>query len=204
VAPGAAAGSGDTTYFAVVDAEGLAISAIQSLNQAWGAATIDPGTGILLNNRMLYWHLEPGHPNRLEPRKRVRHTMNPPMVVRDGQLVLVFGTPGADQQVQVNLQVLSGIVDFGLDPQEAVEMPRWRSFQPGGESDWPHGTSDNLLIENRMPTETLRELQERGHRLEVVGPLEGGCNEQAIMVHPENGMLMAASDPRRDGYALAL
>jgi gamma-glutamyltranspeptidase/glutathione hydrolase len=204
VTAGSTVGSGDTTYFAVVDSDGMAISAIQSLNQAWGAATIDPATGILLNNRMLYWHLEPGHPNRLEPGKRVRHTMNPPMVVRDGKLVLVFGTPGADQQVQVNLQVLTGIIDFGLDPQEAVEMPRWRSFQPGGESDWPHGTSSSLLIENRMPAETLGGLEERGHRLEIVGPLEGGCNEQAIMVHPENGMLMAASDPRRDGYALAL
>lgn len=204
VAAGAPAAESDTTYFAVVDAEGLAISAIQSLNQAWGAATIDPATGMLLNNRMLYWHLDPGHPNRIEPGKRVRHTMNPPMVVRDGRLVLVFGTPGADQQVQVNLQVLTGIIDFGLDPQEAVEMPRWRSFQPGGESDWPHGTSSSLLIENRMPAETLRGLADRGHSLDVVGPLEGGCNEQAIMVHPENGMLMAASDPRRDGYALAL
>jgi gamma-glutamyltranspeptidase len=204
VAVGSRVGSGDTTYFAVVDSDGMAISAIQSLNQAWGAATIDPATGMLLNNRMLYWHLEPGHPNQLEPGKRVRHTMNPPMVLRDGKLVLVFGTPGADQQVQVNLQVLTGIVDFGLDPQEAVEMPRWRSFQPGGESDWPHGTSSNLLIENRMPADTLRGLEERGHRLEIVGPLEGGCNEQVIMVHPDNGMLMAASDPRRDGYALAL
>ena len=200
----APAGTGDTTYFAVVDADGFAISAIQSLNQAWGAATLDPATGILLNNRMLYWHLDRGHPNRLEPGKRVRHTMNPPMVLRDGNLAIVFGTPGADQQVQVNLQVLTGIIDFGLDPQEAVEMPRWRSYQPGGESDWPHGTSSNLLAENRMPSETLRALETYGHRLEIVGPLEGGCNEQVIMVHPDNGMLMAASDPRRDGYALAL
>jgi len=103
----------------------------------------------------------------------------------------------------VNLQVLTGILDFGLDPQEAVELPRWRSFQPGGESDWPHGTSSSLLIENRVPPETLQELERRGHTLNVVGPLEGGCNVQAIMVHPENGHLMAASDPRRDGYALA-
>lgn len=204
VAVGAGSGSGDTTYFAVVDAEGLAISAIQSLNQAWGAATIEPVTGMLLNNRMLYWHLEEGHPNRLAPGKRVRHTMNPPMVLRDGKVVLVFGTPGADQQVQVNLQVLTGIIDFGLDPQEAVEMPRWRSFQPGGESDWPHGTSGNLLIERTMPQPTLRELESRGHTLDVVGPLEGGCNVQAIMVHPDHGALLAASDPRRDGYALAL
>ncbi|MFN0071514.1 MAG: gamma-glutamyltransferase [Chloroflexota bacterium] len=204
LAAGAPSGSGDTTYFAVVDTDGLAISAIQSLNQAWGAATIDPRTGILLNNRMLYWHLEPGHPNQLAPGKRVRHTMNPPMVLRDGKLVLVFGTPGADQQVQVNLQVLTGIIDFGLDPQEAVEMPRWRSFQPGGESDWPHGVSSNLLIENRMPAATLRMLESFGHTLDIVGPLEGGCNVQAIMVHPDHGTLLAASDPRRDGYALAL
>ena len=73
-------------------------------------------TGILLNNRMAYWHLEPGHPNRLRPGRRVRHTMNPPIVLKDGALWCVFGTPGADNQVQINMQVLTAMIDFRLRP----------------------------------------------------------------------------------------
>ena len=116
---------GDTTYFCVVDGEGNAVSGIQSLNSAFGSGVTAGDTGILLNNRMTPWHLEPGHPNRLAPGKRVRHTMNPPMVFRDGELWAVLGTPGGDYQVQVNLQVLTAMIDFGYDPQQAAEMPRW-------------------------------------------------------------------------------
>src|SRR5207248_6085476 len=111
--------SADTTYFAVADAQGNAISGIQSLNDVFGAAVIAGETGILLNNRMRYWHLEPGHPNRLAPGRRVRHTVNAPMALRDGRPYVIFGTPGADMQVQINFQVLTAMVDFGLDPQQA-------------------------------------------------------------------------------------
>jgi gamma-glutamyltranspeptidase/glutathione hydrolase len=192
----------DTTYFCVVDGRGNAVSGIQSINGAFGAATIAGDTGILLNNRMQYWHLETGHPNRLEPGKRVRHTMNPPLVLRDGQLRLVFGTPGADAQVQTNLQVLTHLIDFDLDPQQAVEAPRWRSHQPGGEANWPHTISDRLVVEDRLAPAVRDELARRGHQLELVGPLDGGCNAQVILRQPD-GMLLAAADPRRDGYALA-
>lgn len=192
----------NTTYFCVVDRHGNAVSGIQSLNGPFGAATVAGDTGILLNNRMRYWHLDPAHPNALAPGKRVRHTMNPPLVLRNGQVHIVFGTPGADAQVQTNLQVLTYLIDFDLDPQQAVEAPRWRSYQTGGEANWPHTISDRLLIENRVPEEVCRELAARGHELEVVGPLDGGCNAQVIVRQPD-GLLLAASDPRRDGYALA-
>ena len=199
VAP-VAAGS-DTTYFCVVDGRGNAVSGIQSINEFFGSAMAGD-TGVLLNNRMRYWHLDAGHPNLLEPGKRVRHTMNPPLVLKDGRVRAVFGTPGADAQVQTNLQVLTNLVDFELDPQQAVEAPRWRSFQPGGEANWPHTISDHLLVEDRFPAAVRDELAARGHMLEVVGPLEGGCNAQVI-VRQDDGLLLAASDPRRDGYALA-
>src|SRR6266478_4929588 len=91
-------------------------SAVQSINSGFGSGIIAGDTGILLNNRMSYWHLDPGHPNYLRPGRRVRHTMNPPLVLKDGVLWSVFGTPGADNQVQVNLQVLTAMIDFGLDP----------------------------------------------------------------------------------------
>ena len=103
---------GETTYFCVVDQEGNAISGIQSLNSGFGSGVTAGDTGVLLNNRMAYWHLRPGHANQLMPGKRVRHTMNAPLVFRDGRLWAVEGTPGADNQVQVNLQVLTALMDL--------------------------------------------------------------------------------------------
>jgi gamma-glutamyltranspeptidase/glutathione hydrolase len=192
---------GDTTYLAVADANGNVISGIQSLNDVFGACVIAGETGILLNNRMRYWHLEPGHPNRLAPGRRVRHTMNPPLVLKDGRPYLVFGTPGADAQVQANLQVLVSIVDFGLDPQQAVEAPRWQSFQPGADRNWPHEAPDRLIMEDRFPETTRAELARRGHNVVAVGPLDGPCSVNAIRRHGD--FWQAASDPRRDGYAIA-
>ena len=200
---GRAPGGTNTTYLAVADEHGNAISGIQSLNDVFGAAVIAGETGILLNNRMRYWHLEPGHANRLAPARRVRHTMNPPMVLRDGRPYLVFGTPGADAQVQVNLQVLTALVDFGLDPQQAVEMPRWQSLQPGTAANWPHAAPDQLIIEDRMPAAACADLARRGHHVETVGPLDGPCAVNVIRRDPREGYWQAGSDPRRDGYAIA-
>src|SRR5207302_9607842 len=110
--------AGDTTYFCTADGDGNAVSGIQSINSGWGSGVTAGDTGILLNNRMAYWHLEAAHPNYLHPGRRVRHTMNPPLVLKDGALWAVFGTPGADNQVQINLQILTAMADFGLDPQQ--------------------------------------------------------------------------------------
>jgi gamma-glutamyltranspeptidase/glutathione hydrolase len=160
-------------------------------------------TGILLNNRMAYWHLEPGHPNRLRPGRRVRHTMNPPIVLKDGALWCVFGTPGGDNQVQVNLQVLTAMADFGLDSQQAAEMPRWTSNVPGQYANWPHDGEDALTIERRFPQTVRAELTRRGHPVKTVGDLDGPCSVEIIRRDAATGMLLAGSDPRRDGWALA-
>jgi gamma-glutamyltranspeptidase/glutathione hydrolase len=194
---------GDTTYFCVVDGAGNAVSGIQSLNSAFGSGAIAGDTGILLNNRMAPWHLEPGHPNCLAPGRRVRHTMNTPLVFRDGSLWGVLGTPGGDAQVQVNLQVLTAMIDLGLDPQQAAEMPRWASTQPGQEANWPHECPDALTLEARFPPAVRDELAARGHRLVMVGDLDGPCSVEIIRREAGTGMLVAGSDPRRDGWALA-
>lgn len=191
---------GDTTYFCVVDRDGNAVSAIQSINSSFGSGVTAGDTGILMNNRMCYWHLDPGHANELTPGRRVRHTMNAPIVLKDGRLWAVFGTPGADNQVQVNLQVLVGMVDFGLDPQQAVEAPRWSSSQVGQEANHPHGGDAGLTLEGRFAPETAAALRALGHAVKVVGDLEGPCSVEAIRVL-DNGIRMAASDPRRDGWA---
>ena len=199
----AQAAEGDTTYFCTADGEGNAVSGIQSINSGFGAGIIAGDTGILLNNRMAYWHLEPGHPNRLVPGRRVRHTMNPPIVLKDGALWCVFGTPGADHQVQVNLQVLTAMIDFGLDPQQAAEMPRWTSNAPGQYANYPHDGADALTIERRFPDAVREELARRGHPVHAVGDLDGPCSVEIIRRDPATGMLLAGSDPRRDGWALA-
>ncbi|MBX9700457.1 MAG: gamma-glutamyltransferase, partial [Acetobacteraceae bacterium] len=192
-------GGGDTTYFCVVDAVGNAVSAIQSLNSAFGSGVIAGDTGILLNNRMAYWHLDSGHANRLVPGRRVRHTMNAPMVFRDGVLWAVLGTPGADHQVQVNTQVLVAMAVFGLDPQQALEAPRWTSSQPGQAANYPHGGDEVLTLEAGL-AHAAPALRALGHEVALVPPLEGPCSVEAIRLLP-NGVRMAASDPRRDGWA---
>jgi gamma-glutamyltranspeptidase len=194
--------AGDTTYFCTADGEGNAVSGIQSINSGWGSGVTAGDTGILLNNRMAYWHLDPAHPNHLRPGRRVRHTMNPPLVLKDGKLWAVFGTPGADNQVQINLQILTAMADFGLDPQQAAEMPRWTSNVPGQYANYPHDGPDTLTIERRFPEEVRRDLQRRGHPVNTVGDLEGPCSVEIIQRLPD-GMLLAGSDPRRDGWALA-
>ncbi len=192
----------DTTYFCVMDADGNAVSAIQSLNSAFGAGVVGRRTGVLFNNRMAYWHLDEGHPNLLAPGRTVRHTMNAPMAMKDGKPWLLFGTPGADNQVQINAQVLVAMAVFGLDPQQALEAPRWTSSQPGQESNYPHAGGEVLTVEEGLGAATIAGLRARGHEVKVVPPLEGPCSVAAIRLL-ENGVRMAASDPRRDGWAAA-
>ncbi|MBM3943621.1 MAG: gamma-glutamyltransferase [SAR202 cluster bacterium] len=215
----------DTTCFVVVDGQGNAVCQLQSLQGAWGSSLIAEGTGVLLNNRMTYWHLDPNHPDCLQPGKRVRHTMNPVMVFRDAvplgkgegrarpehsrrdggqslQLVLVCGTPGADTQVQTNLQVITHVLDFGMTVAEAVEAPRWRNTQSPTESNIPHVCKDELLLESRFPQEARAELQRRGHALNVIGDWAAAGSEMMIQIDPKTGALHGAADPRRDGYAI--
>ncbi|MGI8550908.1 MAG: gamma-glutamyltransferase [Dehalococcoidia bacterium] len=195
--------AGDTTYFAVIDGQGNAVSGIQSLGNLFGSGVMAGSTGVLLNNRMHTWHLEPGHPNQLQPGKRVRHTMNTPMALQDGEVRALCGTPGGDTQVQVNLQTFTGMLDLGLDPQQAVEMPRWENFQDGTHTSWPHTHVDELTVEDRLPPEVIEDLRARGHAVQVLGALEGPCSAEIILRDPATGLLMAGSDPRRDGYAMA-
>lgn len=195
--------AGDTTYFCTADGDGNAVSGIQSINSAWGSGVTAGDTGILLNNRMAYWHLDPGHPNYLRPGRRVRHTMNPPMVLKDGAPWAVFGTPGADNQVQINFQIMIAMADFGLDPQQAAELPRWTSNVSGEYANYPHDGPDVLTMERRFPDEIRRELARRGHPVDTVGDLEGPCSVEIIRCDAASGMLLAGSDPRRDGWALA-
>ena len=201
---------GETTYFCAVDGQGNAVSHIQSLGGYFGSGIVAGDTGVLLNDRMTQWHLDPNHPNALMPGKRVRHTMNPPMAFKDGKLFLVWGTPGGDTQVQTNMQVLSHIVDFGMTVQEAVEASRWHHDQHGTHPSGyggDYGDEDRLIIEGRYPGDTLDALRAKGHDLIVESDWAAWDawwgSAQAIMVDQQTGTLMGAADPRGDGYAVS-
>jgi gamma-glutamyltranspeptidase/glutathione hydrolase len=192
----------DTTCFVVADRWGNAVCQLQSLQSGFGSGLVADGTGVLLNNRMTYWHLDPQHVDCLEPGKRVRHTMNPVMVFRDGRLILALGTPGADTQVQTNLQLITHILDFGMTPVEAVEAPRWRHIQSPMESTVPHTAEDALNLEARFSEDTVRGLVLRGHPVQVIGPWAAVGSAMVIQVDLATGAYWGAADPRRDGYAI--
>jgi len=192
----------DTTCFVVADRWGNAVCQLQSLQSGFGSGLVADGTGVLLNNRMTYWHLDPQHVDCLEPGKRVRHTMNPVMVFRDGRLILALGTPGADTQVQTNLQLITHILDFGMTPVEAVEAPRWRHIQSRMESTVPHTAEDALNLEARFSEDTVRGLVLRGHPVQVIGPWAAVGSAMVIQVDLATGAYWGAADPRRDGYAI--
>ncbi len=201
-APGAA--GSDTTHFCVVDRWGNAVGELQSIQMGYGSGLIAGNTGILLNNRMTYWHLDPDHIDFLRPGQRVRHTMNPVMVtdapVEDGgNLELVCGTPGADTQVQTNFQVVSAVFDHGLTVAEAIEGPRWTHYQGRTSSTYPHTEANRLDIEDRVDDGVIESLRARGHEVNAIAPFAGAGSEGAIQIHRQAGTMSAASDPRRDG-----
>ena len=193
-----------TTHFCVIDRWGNAVSQLQSLQTNFGSALIGGKTGILLNNRMTYWHLDEDHIDALRPGQRVRHTMNPVMAFSpNGKLRVICGTPGGDTQVQTNFQMLVNALDFGYTASECVEAPRWTHYQSGMESTYPHTGFESLRLERRISDATAENLRKRGHDVEMIGSWEGIGSAGMIQVHPETGAYMAAADPRRDGHAIA-
>ena len=150
--------SGDTVYIAAVDRGGNAASLIQSLYGAFGSCVVAGSTGVILQNRGAYFSLDPAHPNRLEPGKIPLHTLIASMAKRDGKLWSVLGCMGADGQPQIQLQLYSAMIDFGLDIQEAIEMPRFLSGRFAlGEA------RDTLHMESRFPEGAIAALERRGH-----------------------------------------
>jgi len=187
---GVAAISSDTTSFVVVDPQGNCCSFIQSLYAPFGSAVCIPEIGVIMNNRMTGFSLDPGHPNVLAPGKRTMHTLNTYMIFRDGRPYAVGNTPGGDFQVQTNLQVITGVIDFGLDPQAAVDASRWGD------------TPEALLVEEEVADETIAELEGRGHVVRRVGRTANGTGRpQLIVIDPDSGALIGGSDSRGEGGA---
>jgi len=190
--------TGDTVYVAVVDRDGNAVSLIQSLYGVFGSGVVAGNTGVVLQNRGAYFSLDPSHPNRLEPGKVPLHTLIASMAKRDGRLWCVLGCMGADGQPQIQLQTYVGMIDYGLDIQEALEMPRFLSGRFAlGEA------RDTLHMEARFGAETIGELERRGHVVSRWGDFsEFAGHAHGIVIDAVGGGLAGGSDPRSDGAAI--
>jgi gamma-glutamyltranspeptidase len=190
--------SGDTVYIAAVDKDGNAASLIQSLYGIFGSAVVAGNTGVVLQNRSAYFSLDPAHPNRLERGKVPLHTLIASMAKRNGSLWSVLGCMGADGQPQIQMQAYVGLIDYGLDIQEALEAPRFLSGRFGlGEA------RDTLHIEARFPPATVSDLERRGHTLNRWGDWnELAGHAHGIIINPDTGFRHGGSDPRSDGAAV--
>jgi gamma-glutamyltranspeptidase/glutathione hydrolase len=181
----------DTTSMVLADGDGNMVSYIHSLFS--GARVILGDTGVLMNSRLLGFNLDAGDPNCLAPGKRPVHTLNTYVVSRDGEPWLVGGTPGAHWQVQTNVQLLSNLLDFGMDLQEAIEAPR---FTVGDQLDAGDPT---VKLEARIGEHAVADLRAMGHPVEVIGAWDSGGAVQLIARDAASGLLRGATEARRPG-----
>ena len=193
---------GGTVYLATVDADGNAVSLIQSNYMGFGSGVVDPDTGIHYQNRGSYFSLDPDHPNVLAPGKRTLHTLLPGMLFRAGETRpwVVTGSMGGDAQPQIHAQVVSALVDGELDIATAVGAPRW--FVDGDEHFAP---PVNVRAERRYPAAVLDQLEAMGHPVTRTIPFNGMLGHAHAIELVEggpaaaDGSLAAATDPRSAG-----
>jgi gamma-glutamyltranspeptidase/glutathione hydrolase len=192
---------GDTTYLNVVDRDGMMVSLIQSVSSAFGSGVVAGDTGVVMNNRVgRGFSLVEGHPNIYAPGKKTMHTLNCFLVTdQNGEVVLTGGTPGGDGQPQWNLQMITGMIDHAWDVQAAIEAPRWTSF-PGTDPGWIDNPFE-LRVEDRLGTDEIEALKQKGHNVVVQGSWNGGGAAQLIARDPKTGVLAGGSDPRAEGFA---
>lgn len=189
----------DTIYLTVADESGMMVSLIQSNYAGMGSGLVPDGLGFMLQNRGAQFSLDASHPNAYAPGKRPFHTIIPGFVSRDGQPWLSFGVMGGGMQPQGQVQVLSNIIDFGMDVQLAGDAPRWRHMGGPDPGNADEGEANTLFLERGYSTATIGELERRGHKIKIGGEDVGGY--QAILKNPQNGAYWAASEMRKDGQA---
>ncbi len=178
----------DTVYISVVDKDCNAVSFINSTFHSFGSGITSPKTGVILQNRGSSFRLDSNHPNGLAPRKRPMHTIMPGMVTKGGRAIMPFGVMGGDYQPFGHAHLLTNLLDFGMDPQEALDSPRV-FYEDAAVS-----------AEEGIPASAISGLRQFGHNvMPAAEPLGGG---QAIWIDWEKGTLTGASDPRKDGCAI--
>jgi gamma-glutamyltranspeptidase/glutathione hydrolase len=178
----------DTIYLCVVDKDGNACSFINSLFEGFGSAILAERSGIMLQNRGFGFRVERGHPNCIAPRKRPMHTIIPGMLMKDGQAQMPFGVMGGHYQPMGHSWFLTNLLEYGLDIQEAIDLPRLLPLK------------GKLQIERGIPQQVVDQLARMGHDPELVERPHGGG--QAIWIDRDRGCLIGGSEPRKDGLAL--
>jgi gamma-glutamyltranspeptidase / glutathione hydrolase len=183
-----------TTHFAVADGDGTVVTVTQTLGSPFGSGVMVPGTGLLLNNLLMWADLDPASPAALRGGAPMQTRMAPTQVFHDGAFLFSIGTPGSYGILQTTPQMLLNVVEFGMAVQEAIEAPRVRVYR------------ERLVdVEGRIPPETRAGLAARGHQVNVIEDwswIVGGG--QGIRRDPDSGALQGGADPRRDGYAVAI
>ncbi|MEZ0170736.1 gamma-glutamyltransferase [Microvirga sp. TS319] len=188
---------GDTCYFCAADRDGMVVSLIQSIYHDFGSAMVGGDTGIILQNRGSFFSLDEKHPNHLQPGKRTFHTLIPALLMRNGQPYLAYGSMGGEGQPQSQAAIVTRIIDFGYDVQQALEAPRWLMGRTWGTK------TRNLTLEGRVPDEVARELKRRGQPVQMVTDWNDNLGHaSAIRVDREQGFFEGGADPRGDGAAL--
>lgn len=180
----------DTVYISVVDADGNAASFINSLFHPYGTGLLAPESGVLLHCRGVSFEVDPEHPNAIGPGKRPMHTIIPGMLTEGERVCMPFGVMGGHYQALGHAQFLTRLLDYGYDLQEAMDLPRF----------FPLAGSQRVDIESAVPHNTLKALERMGHQPQA--PLRPIGGSQAIWIDHDRGVLIGASDPRKDGCAL--
>lgn len=183
---------GGTVYLAAADEEGNMVSFIQSNYMGFGSGIVVPGTGIALQNRGHDFSLDPEHENRLEPGKKTYHTIIPGFLTKDGKPVGPFGVMGGYMQPQGHVQVIMNTVDFHLNPQAALDSPRWQ---------WMEGKT--IEVERTLPAHIAEALARKGHDIRVANDSGSFGRGQIIWRNPETGVLTGGTESRTDGTIAA-
>lgn len=179
-----------TVYFCTADREGNMVSFIQSCFRGFGSGIVVPGTGIALNDRAENFRFDEKHVNALVGGKRPYHTIIPAFLTKNGDAVGPFGIMGGWMQPQAHMQVVQNLVDWHLNPQQALDAPRWQ---------WVGGT--NVQVEQDTPNHIIRQLQRRGHKI-MVQPDWYLMGRGQMILRDENGVLCGATEKRTDGQIM--
>ena len=187
----------DTVWMGVIDRAGRAVSFIQSIYQEFGAGIVLKDTGINWQNRGCSFSLDRQALNALQPGRKPFHTLNPALArLKDGR-VMIYGTMGGDGQPQTQCAVFTRTVAFGMDPQSAVNAPRWLLGRAWGLP------SDTLKLESRFDAGIAKALGEWGHEVEILQPYDEAVGHAGAIIRHPNGVLEGGADPRSDGVVAA-
>jgi gamma-glutamyltranspeptidase len=184
---------GDTIWMGVIDGNGIAVSFIQSIYHEFGSGVVLPSSGVNWQNRGCSFSLDPKHVNRLEPRKKPFHTLNPAMAQLANGSSMVYGTMGGDGQPQTQATIFNRVMRYGDHPQQAIERPRWLLGRTWGQS------SESLKLESRFDPAVVAQLRTLGHEVETIGAWDEGVGHAGMLIRHANGVLEGGFDPRSNG-----